>query len=76
MGQADEVRRRDQLGSVDRFNVEDVERGAGDAAIGQPFGHRVLIDDAAPCGVDQKHPRTELVEHLGGVHADGGAVAR
>ena len=76
MRRAVEIRHVEQRIPVCRFDVIDVERRAGDAAILQPFLQRVFVDHAAARAVDQHCAGLHLVECRGAIEADGGRVAR
>ena len=56
--------------SVRRLLGEDVEAGAGDPALGERVGERLLVDDAAAGGVDDAHGRLDLGQRLLADQAD------
>ena len=56
--------------SVRRLLGEDVDAGAGDPALGERLGERLLVDDPAAGGVDDAHGRLDLGQRLLADQAD------
>ena len=66
----------ERVRGIRRLLGEDIDGGPGDVSVTDCVGERLLVDDAAPCDVDQARTLAHPLELRGADHAPGGVGQR